>query len=515
VEVGRLNLRGGGQISSTTAGIGNGGRVTVRAQDAITIAGRNAKGFASGIFSNTFGRGAAGLLSISAAALEIEEGGEISAGTFDEGPGGKIFVSASRIEVDDGLISVASRGGGNGNAGNITVQADRVRLTRGGQMISHTEGRGRGGALTLEATEAISIIGQNREGKPSGLISGTAGSGPIGRIQIAADELIIKGGLVDAGTPGEVRAGDIAVNARRVFLGRDDEGHQGRMTAGTTGTGAGGLISIAASDEVEIDGGLISTSSRGNGESATGDAGGITVGADRIHVTRGGQITSDTEGPGRGGNIQLTARQIRLQEGGTLSARSRGTGRAGNILLDVVERFESQGGAVTTESDRAGGGIIELTAGERVLLQDSTITTTVRGGEGDAGNIKIESPFVILNRSRVIANAFEGTGGNIHIVADHFLKSADSWVDASSSLGIDGTVEISAPETDLSGGLEALPADFFDAAALLKERCAVRGGRASLVAVGRGGTPPSPDGFLPSFQLARAGCSLVARDVTD
>jgi hypothetical protein len=229
----------------------------------------------------------------------------------------------------------------------------------------------------------------------------------------------------------------------------------------------------------------------------------------------GSSISTDTQGSGVGGNIHLTARQVRLQDGGTISASSRGTGRAGNILLDVLERFESQGGAVTTESVRAGGGSIVLTAGERVLLQDSTITTTVRGGEGDAGNIKINSPFVILNRSQIVANAFEGTGGNIRIAADHFIPSADSRVEASSSLGIDGTVEISAPEVDLSGGLEALPVRFFDAAALFRERCGVRGGRASLVAVGRGGIPPSPDGFLPSFQLARGGCARVAGDTTN
>jgi hypothetical protein len=258
-----------------------------------------------------------------------------------------------------------------------------------------------------------------------------------------------------------------------------------QIASGTFGAGAGGTVTVKASESIDIAG-------------------------------AGSSISTDTWGSGVGGNIHLTARQIRLQDGGTISAGSRGTGRAGNILLDVVERFESQGGAVTTESERAGGGSIELKAGKWVLLQDSAITTSVQGGGGNAGNITISGPqFVILNRSQIIANAFEGMGGNIRIVADHFLKSADSQVSASSSLGIDGTVEISAPEVDLSGGLEALPVHFFDAAALFRERCAVRGGRASLVAVGRGGVPPSPDGFLPSFQLAHAGCSLVAGDATD
>jgi large exoprotein involved in heme utilization and adhesion len=98
------------------------------------------------------------------------------------------------------------------------------------------------------------------------------------------------------------------------------------------------------------------------------------------------------------------------------------------------------------------------------------------------------------------------------MAADHFIPSADSRVSASSSLGIDGTVEISAPEVDLSGGLEALPARFFDAAALLKERCGVRAGRAmsSLIKVGRGGLPLAPEALFSNFPLSRGGCSALS-----
>jgi hypothetical protein len=214
-------------------------------------------------------------------------------------------------------------------------------------------------------------------------------------------------------------------------------------------------------------------------------------------------MTSDTEGSGRGGNIYLTARQVRLQDGGTFSASSRGTGRAGDIVIGVLERFESQGGAVTTESERAGGGSIEIRAGQSVFLQDSPITTTVRGGGGDAGNITIDSRSVILNRSQISANAFEGAGGNIRIMADYFVPSADSQVDASSSLGIDGTVEISALDVDMSA-TEGLPVDFFDAPKLLRERCARRRGKvSSFIVIKHEGLPPEPDALLSGSYVGK------------
>jgi large exoprotein involved in heme utilization and adhesion len=40
------------------------------------------------------------------------------------------------------------------------------------------------------------------------------------------------------------------------------------------------------------------------------------------------------------------------------------------------------------------------------------------------GNITIDPQYVILNDSQIIANAYEGTGGNIRIIADVFFGIA-------------------------------------------------------------------------------------------
>jgi large exoprotein involved in heme utilization and adhesion len=101
----------------------------------------------------------------------------------------------------------------------------------------------------------------------------------------------------------------------------------------------------------------------------------------------------------------------------------------------------------------------------------------------------------------VTANAFGGAGGNILIVADNFLASADSAVSASSEFGVDGQIVIRSPEDTVIVGVEALPESFLDVSSLLSERCAARTAAkvGSFVVLGRGGVPPEPDAALPSF----------------
>ncbi len=146
-----------------------------------------------------------------------------------------------------------------------------------------------------------------------------------------------------------------------------------------------------------------------------------------------------------------------------------------------------------------------------MYLRDSQITTSVRGGAGQGGDINLSDPiFVALNKSLVRAQADEGRGGDIHIKSEQFITTPDSVVSASSRLGLDGEVKIDSPDTDVSGILLVLPASFVDASGQLKPPCSAVGrNKNTFVAKRFAGGPALPSG-LQSNRLVL----LQAKDET-
>jgi large exoprotein involved in heme utilization and adhesion len=138
-------------------------------------------------------------------------------------------------------------------------------------------------------------------------------------------------------------------------------------------------------------------------------------------------------------------------------------------------------------------------------LRDSRITAEVGGGpQTIGGNITIDPQFVLLQNSRIIANASQGKGGNISIQAQQaFLADPGSTVSASSMGGpeLQGTVDIRAPVASISGAVAPLPQAFAQPAELLRSRCAERlreGTVSRFVVGGRDGVPLEPGSLLLS-----------------
>jgi large exoprotein involved in heme utilization and adhesion len=158
-------------------------------------------------------------------------------------------------------------------------------------------------------------------------------------------------------------------------------------------------------------------------------------------------------------------------------------------------------GTISTRAVTSDGGNIKLTAPNIVQLEGSQITTSVESGVGGGGNITIDPQFVIVNNSSIIANAFGGPGGNITIIANNFLSSTTSIIEASSALSTPGVIEIRSPENNVENSISQLPAAFIDASALLRGLCTARrtGAPSSFVVAGRGGVPFDADGYLPGF----------------
>jgi large exoprotein involved in heme utilization and adhesion len=172
-----------------------------------------------------------------------------------------------------------------------------------------------------------------------------------------------------------------------------------------------------------------------------------------------------------------------------------------------------------------------LLVGDVIVLRDSAVTTSVAMGEDStAGSILIDPKVLVIDGSRIQANAGQGSGGRVRIVADNILVPEGDFQalldreDISATGGGPtraGTVAVNAPEVDLSGGLVVLEGALLDAASQLRERCGARRdvGASSFTGVGRGGLPPTPDGpllsnYAPQETLARSEVEIDERDVS-
>ena len=530
-----LSLSNSASLTSRTEGSGTAGEVTIQAREVVIQGGGR-------ISSHTFGPGNAGSVTVEAEHLALIGTVSSRAGIFSlaeagsHGNAGRVVVHADRLVIDGretpeltGVGSLALSGS-KGNAADTRVLARDIEVLNGGTIFSSTFGPGTGGTVTVQAERlllagvgASSIPTLNFDPTAIGSAAVTPATGAAGDIHVIAGTLELRsGGVISSTTHGRGNAGTIVVQAHRLLI---DGGETPAFTAiaSTAGIGpfAGGAFGDAGSirvtaGELEIRGGGAITSAT----FGAGNAGPVVVQAHRLVITGIGtfvapgaetpfpsRIESSAEpgATGAGGRVEITAHTLVLTDHGTVATRSFSPrGNAGDITLRVGETLDLRGSAViTTEATEADAGNLTLTAQRRVRLQDhSAITASVGGGaQTVGGNLSIQAPVVILEGSQIVANAFAGMGGNIRLDAGVFLADPASRVSASSTLGIQGTVDIQAPVTTLSETLAPLPQAFESVEALLPARCAARfsgGTTSSLVLSRREGLPPDPTSVLPS-----------------
>jgi large exoprotein involved in heme utilization and adhesion len=341
-------------------------------------------------------------------------------------------------------------------------------------------------------------------------VVGAATTGTGGNITITTDSLNLdNGGAIRTGLFGDApgNAGNITVNA-----GNIDISSRGQINADSfRGTGNSGdmvitakTLTITGAENVPRPGpldfdftGLSTTTNSGRGGTINVSLTGY------LTITAQGAISADTQGTGAGGAVNIAAQNVLITDQSKISSSSTGAGNAGDINVTAANTIAMRESSITTEAVQADGGNIAINALYKLSLVDSEITASVGGGpQTTGGNITIDPQYIILKNSRIVANAFEGKGGNIKIVANTFLEDPQSIVDASSALGISGTVDIQAAINNISGIVSPLPTDFVSASALLRERCIARtrGGKySSFVVGGRDGLPIEPGNFLPGL----------------
>jgi len=557
LNVGSVSLANGATInsssSSTEANAGDAGNVTIQGlaypTNSVTITD-------SSVTTSTEGPGQGGAITMEAVTINLSNG-RISASTSSSGDAGGITATVGTLTLTNAAeISSSSSGGATGAAGSVTIQglaspANSVTLTNSSLRTS-ADSTGRGGSIAVDATN-LTLNGATISASVQDVNAADGTDGPtsgLGNIALTSSTMNMTGGTVTAATSGARNAGTITLTTTGNML---NVGGGGSITSSTTSSGDAGQVIITA-PTLSLNDATITTST-----SSTGNAGGITATVGTMNLTNGSNVSSNSTGTlsgagdagsvtieasgsftsngskvstsaenATGGDILIDAQNVQLSNGTLISANSNapfsetGEGNAGNITITSASNVVMQNSSVTTEASDASGGNIKVDAPDAVMVQlvNSRVSTSVGGDANvsNGGNITIDPQFVVLQNSQIRANAVAGAGGAIDIIATSaFIADPLSIVNASSTLGISGTVNIQSPLQNIGGELTALTQEFSSAAALLAQQCAARaagGTFSTFVVSAREGLPMEPGGFLasPSLTPELLGPRLSLRD---
>lgn len=396
-------------------------------------------------------------------------------GSQIQGTGGTINVTASESVRLIGAVPLTRTGlfgatGSDIDAGDITINTQNLIVKDGGRASTESsigggiEATGRGGNLTVNATELVLLEGEGETAsgnEPSSLFAGTVGTATAGNLTLSTDKLIIRNGS--------------------------------QLSTSTEDTGAGGEIIIDA-NSVEL------TGTSTDGQSPSG-------------------IFTQTRGLGNAGSIEVSTKQLLIRNGAEVSVSSQGTASAGDLAITASSiALDNLGRLVAESTSGDGGNIILIDVNSLFLNKGSQIATTA-GGNSTGGDITIDSSLIIAlpgGNNDISANAFEGTGGSVNIDTQGIfgfqvlsleelralspdlnatqLPSNDiTAISQSGDPTLSGQVILNTPETDPS-----------DSAAELTERISIppklaevcRAGQAlgngQFANVGTGGLPPTP-----------------------
>jgi filamentous hemagglutinin family protein len=516
VSANNISLVNRAVISSGNFGNGTAGDVTVTGtgpNSSITIDGTGSdvgeatsKANETGIVAKaeTVGSsGSSGQVTVSANTISLFNTGQISTSSVSNGPAGTVDVTAGelvangsgRSDASTGIFSLTSTPGASSIAGDITVRANVIQLLSRGTITSDTSSNGKAGTVTVIGTGSNSTItidgGTTNAGTDlqTGIASNaevkSGGSG--GQVFVSADTInLSRTGSISTSTAGQGSAGTVDVTAKQITVNG-----AGRTDAAT------GIFSDTDS--------LVTGAIRG----ATPDAGDVIVHADKITLLDNGVLSSRSTGVGRGGNVTITGntQPLDLTASGdgagveALSSSPEGAG-AGTITVRAGTIALMDQGEITTQALAGGGGNVLLTASQLLNLDRGSITTSSLGGISNGGDIGVGARYVVLNDGTVQANADAGKGGDIRITASQYFASPDSLVQASSTLGINGTINILAPDTNVPGTLAELSDRLLSMPNIQRQGCsgAAQSERTSSLVVGsHGGLPRNGEGPQPAL----------------
>ncbi|MCP4702536.1 MAG: hypothetical protein GY862_37610, partial [Gammaproteobacteria bacterium] len=324
--------------------------------------------------------------------------------------------------------------------------------------------------------------------------------GDAGDIFISAAQLNLSDTLISSDTYGAGQGGDIAleingkitlVNDTLIFVNAyEKSGRQagnagtillkGEMldvinstiTSATAGAGHGGSVTLEIKGPVFLDEAVILVSSTlvefvdaATGARSiippTGNSGQVLIKADKITFRNSG-IISATYASGKGGGVEIHARNAVVftdPEGepadelygifaDSLSADA-GGGDAGEIRIETPRLLLADGAVISTSTHGGGEANDIHISTNKFDLEQARITSTSTGN-GDAGDIAISArdTLTIRKNGAISTQTLEAQGGNITLDVGRlaYLLHGGIATNVYGGMGSGGNIKLAAPE---------------------------------------------------------------------
>lgn len=333
IDAGRVELRDGGSISTSTYTAADAGSIRLRA-DSLRVDG-SGSGSATGISAISSGGGRAGALDIEAREVLLTDDALLSTATLGSGPGGRLTLAAQQLTVQRSA-GIVTATGGSGDAGDLRLQvAGTLALRDGGVISANTAGAGAAGQLGIEAgslqtggVDPRNGLGTVIASRARAESSGQPGSIVIGvrdTLDLGPSTVVTVSNAATVANPSALRPGQLTLRAGQARL-------QGaEVSAAASGNADAGALRLEVAGPLRLDGSTLRTSAR------DGNGGPITVAALGTVQLRDSAITTSVDGErnGNGGDVNVRAPALVLQSGfvqaNTRAPRSRG----GDVRIDV------------------------------------------------------------------------------------------------------------------------------------------------------------------------------------
>jgi len=382
---------------TTETSAGTGGNIEI---DAVTASIENN----SDITADTDGANNAGSVDIAATiSLDITGGATVSSSSTDgTGEAGSVVITTANLTIDNGRITTATNTG-TAALGNIDITVPVITLANNSLISAdNIGGNGNAGDISLNASTSIEVNSGSTISSNSVLGAGNAGNVNLVTADLDVDNATVATVNRDGATPALITIDATSGIATATFS------NNARITANTLGTGPAGDIMITAGDVLVQTGSVISSSS----QSGTGSAGGVSIEAGDITIDNASVRTVNNAGADLA-NIVLRATNSStgiITNGAIVTANTVGTGDAGSISLLGPNWIVSGASTRVTSSTTGAGDAGQITATTANFLLDAATISTDSSSAGDSGAILIDSGLIRLINSGTIQSNVSGTG---------------------------------------------------------------------------------------------------------